>query len=180
MIYKLCDWSRSWRRSKFTLRPSRSSIKTKSKILMDETSRWCPTWQQVDDVLWAIGYFIRPIKKSWVSRKTRGCGNQWNCHGILLVLYCHGKPKHVLQSENMIHFHFTLSLKAHPCVNLDFYIPLYVAFGRFSRALRILWSQLWVVHKVAPALEVSPLNRLVAAYSIPRDEILCHFYILMW
>ena len=99
--------------------------KTKSIILMDETSRWCPTWQQVNDILWAIGYCIRPIKKSWVSRKTRGCGNQFNWHGILLVLYFHGKPKHVLQSQNMIHFHFTLSLRAHQYVNLDFYIPWY-------------------------------------------------------
>ena len=43
---------------------------------MNEKCRWSPTWQQVDDVSWAIRYCDRPIKESLVSRIPQGCGNQ--------------------------------------------------------------------------------------------------------
>ena len=53
MIYKLCDWSRSWRRSKFTLHQALKVSKTK-EIWMDEKSNMMilhdTKWTMVHDL----------------------------------------------------------------------------------------------------------------------------------
>ena len=81
---------------------------------------WRLTWQQVDNISWSTGYRIGPIKKQWVQRhKTKGGGNQSNCHWLLVVLFCHNGTRALTYVAVLQHdpFYFTLSSRAHQLQN---------------------------------------------------------------
>ena len=71
VIYKSCDWSRSWRWSTFILHQTTRARGTK-KILMDENSTRHPTCHQVDIISWSTRCCIGPSQKNG-SVAFRGC-----------------------------------------------------------------------------------------------------------
>jgi hypothetical protein len=114
-----------------------------------------PTWQQVDNVSWSIGYCVRPIKNRWIQHNTRGHGSQFNYPW--LIEYYNTMAETQIQTYITVPQHgpFPLYTKLWGpiCSKIGFIISHNkVKFGWLSRALRFSWSWLWVRVYVRVAL----------------------------
>jgi hypothetical protein len=83
------------------------------------------TWQEVDNVSWSTGYCVRPIKKRWVWRKTRGHGNRLKCHWLFkyynTMVGTQTRTQTYVAVPQHVQFHFTLKVEGPPIAKLDFY-----------------------------------------------------------
>ena len=99
-----------------TLQQTFEGQRTK-EIQMDENFIQHPTWHQVDNISWSIGYFIRAHQKEKVGLTQNFvivAFTKLPLAPMNIILPWWGyELKFVLQSLNMVHFHFKLNLRPH-------------------------------------------------------------------